>query len=724
MDHQRGQVLVIFVFASIVLIGAAAIAADASWLFVNQQRMQRAADAAALAGAVYLPGDPASAFATARAEAARNGYQHQAGGVDVQPRTDPGNPRRLIVDIDQAVGTFFARVMCWDGGPCLRDVDVGVQGRAEYVLPVPMGSPQNYYGVGHFVDAVTTTTTTTRTESTGWTGPGRVVSGGEWSNPHYVGTNDNRYASEGTRGDSQQWNDFGFLGDIPNDPSVVIEGLEVRLEDTYLTGSGNYSNCLLYAEHSWDGGNSWSDYAGAGPLDTDYRSDHEVGSSSSTSVWGSHVWQRADFSDGNYRLRLTWWDGTGGCDSGRAVRVDEIEVRVTYTYVDVDVDTDIGEADVVSPYGDVLAPQNFWGAMQSQGAPNIQGDAYMTYYDDRTSHTNSDYDPEVYYQYAIEFPPGSSGGEVWLFDPGFCHVDSNKGTGENWNTGGSYGYSPHQPVSAFYDLYDTRNTLYHTTDDTVVASSGSLFKHLYLRDHELDVSGSLSAPDCSGESWHNSWWKLADGLSGNKTYRLHSYSTDPTNANDQRNTTALNSFAIFATSNGAAPRVYGLGAMEAYVRLPGGRSSEFYLAQIDAEHAGKTMVIKLWDPGDTGDLSADLQILRPTATSYVPTNFSYSARKGSTHSNTSECNSRSGTNVDSVVTNSGGYSRFNGCWLTIEIPLPTDYTAPHPSSDTVASAGGWWKIRYNMSGSIYDNSTDLTTWEVELRGSPVHLVIP
>ena len=25
-----------------------------------------------------------------------------------------------------------------------------------------------------------------------------------------------------------------------------------------------------------------------------------------------------------------------------------------------------------------LAPQNFWGAMQSQGAPNIQGDAFMT----------------------------------------------------------------------------------------------------------------------------------------------------------------------------------------------------------------------------------------------------------------------------------------------------------------------------------------------------------
>ena len=94
-----------------------------------------------------------------------------------------------------------------------------------------------------------------------------------------------------------------------------------------------------------------------------------------------------------------------------------------------------------SPQGDVLVPQGFWGALQSQGAPNIQGDAYMTYYDTRTSPTNADYQPSNYYQYAVEFPAGSSAGEVWLFDPGFCHVDSNKGTGEYYTLGGTNGSS-------------------------------------------------------------------------------------------------------------------------------------------------------------------------------------------------------------------------------------------------------------------------------------------
>lgn len=108
---------------------------------------------------------------------------------------------------------------------------------------------------------------------------------------------------------------------------------------------------------------------------------------------------------------------------------------------------------------------------------------------------------------------------------------------------------------------------------------------------------------------------------------MHTYSKDPDNPNDQRNTTAMNAFAVWATANGGSPRVFGLGAMQAYVRLPGGVSSEFYLAQIDKEHAGKTMVISLWDPGDTGNLAANLQILKPTTSSYQPATFSYGAHR-------------------------------------------------------------------------------------------------
>ncbi len=120
-------------------------------------------------------------------------------------------------------------------------------------------------------------------------------------------------------------------------------------------------------------------------------------------------------------------------------------------------------------------------------------------------------------------------------------------------------------------------------------------------------------PDCSSQSWHFGWYPASPAASPPVTYRLHSYSTDFSSPNDQNNTTALNAFAFYVSSPGGSPRVYGLGTMEAYMRLPGGQASEFYLAQIEAIHAGKTMVINLWDPGDTGALAANLQILQPTA---------------------------------------------------------------------------------------------------------------
>jgi len=157
--RQAGQVLPIFAIMSVVLLGGAALLTDVAWWWASQQQMQRAADAGALAGAVHLPGNQPLAFSRAFQEAAKNGYVNGVDGVEVIPKRDPSDPRKLIVDINGPVGTHFARVFCWDGGPCLQSVAVSVGGAASYVLPVPMGSPQNYYGVGYLVDEVTSTST-------------------------------------------------------------------------------------------------------------------------------------------------------------------------------------------------------------------------------------------------------------------------------------------------------------------------------------------------------------------------------------------------------------------------------------------------------------------------------------------------------------------------------------------------------------------------------------
>ena len=395
---------------------------------------------------------------------------------------------------------------------------------------------------------------------------------------------------------------------------------------------------------------------------------------------------------------------------------------------------------VTSPSGGALVPQNFWAAMNSQGTPSLEGDAFMTKFETRLqgggtgtlnsaggSDPDARYDPSTYYNYIVEIPPGSSNGTVWIFDPGFCDSTSTAGVGESYYVSSSgqrnpSGYISRQPISAFYDLLNTNDTPFDLTDDTAVASSGNTFKRLSYEDHViLGLKGvSTNVADCSALSWHFGWYQLTTGLLPG-TYRLHTYSTDMVATSDQNNSTGTNAFAFYASATGGTPKIYGLGAMETYVRLPGGTASEFYLAQIDAIHAGKTMVVNLWDAGDTNALGANVQILKPTTTGWVPATFKYKGTVGTSNPGASSCGSLSGSNVTSVVTNTGGTKVYNGCWLTIEIALPTTYDAP---IDPVTGQPGWWKIRYNISGLATDLATDLTTWKVDIRGNPVHLLIP
>ena len=63
--RSHGQILVIYVMSIIVIAGLMGLVIDVTWYWSNSLRVQRAADAAALAGAVDLPGNPGNATAHA-----------------------------------------------------------------------------------------------------------------------------------------------------------------------------------------------------------------------------------------------------------------------------------------------------------------------------------------------------------------------------------------------------------------------------------------------------------------------------------------------------------------------------------------------------------------------------------------------------------------------------------------------------------------------------------
>jgi Flp pilus assembly protein TadG len=102
---EDGAVVVWLALLIVVLLAFAGWAVDYAHWNDERTKMQKAADAAALAGAVYLPDDAPGAVANAKSVASENGY---SSGVDV---TILPSANQLKVTISQSVKNSFASVV-------------------------------------------------------------------------------------------------------------------------------------------------------------------------------------------------------------------------------------------------------------------------------------------------------------------------------------------------------------------------------------------------------------------------------------------------------------------------------------------------------------------------------------------------------------------------------------------------------------------------------------
>jgi Flp pilus assembly protein TadG len=135
---EGGAVAVMVGLMLPVLLGFTGLTIDIGHWYFTGNREQKAADAAALAGAVFLPGDPARAISTARAFAAQNGYAVDVDTV-VTPKQE-SNPAQLRVTIIHTIDNYFTPIF---GMPRTTITRTSV---AEFQGPVPMGSPVNSFG--------------------------------------------------------------------------------------------------------------------------------------------------------------------------------------------------------------------------------------------------------------------------------------------------------------------------------------------------------------------------------------------------------------------------------------------------------------------------------------------------------------------------------------------------------------------------------------------------
>lgn len=138
---DRGIVMPLLGLLLSVLMIFAALSVDVGSWYARAAAIQRAADASALAGVVWMP-DITTARSVARDASARNGFVHGKDDITVQVNPVPGNAHQLQVVIDDgSVNQYFSKAV-------IRRQKVGRSATAEYVMPVPLGSPKNSFGSG------------------------------------------------------------------------------------------------------------------------------------------------------------------------------------------------------------------------------------------------------------------------------------------------------------------------------------------------------------------------------------------------------------------------------------------------------------------------------------------------------------------------------------------------------------------------------------------------
>jgi Flp pilus assembly protein TadG len=138
---ESGIVIVWMTVVLVLLLSVAAFAVDLVHAYVEAERAQNAADAAALAGATLVPGDTTlcSAPSVRAAQLATdNGFTDHVDGATVQPTCS--SPNEMTVTVKRTFDTFFARIMGFD------KLTVARTGVADYDAPVAMGSAANFVG--------------------------------------------------------------------------------------------------------------------------------------------------------------------------------------------------------------------------------------------------------------------------------------------------------------------------------------------------------------------------------------------------------------------------------------------------------------------------------------------------------------------------------------------------------------------------------------------------
>jgi len=163
--RSRGQTLIFFALSVTVLVAILGLAIDTIRIYDLYARMQRAAEAGALAAVLYMPNyystnlttPPADdAICRALEETIKDGFGQPCGGSPVS--YCPGNPATVEVAIcpvagkphDLAVYITESSNVIFLSAVNVGPITVTVKAQAEYLPPVQIGLDTSTHGAGYF----------------------------------------------------------------------------------------------------------------------------------------------------------------------------------------------------------------------------------------------------------------------------------------------------------------------------------------------------------------------------------------------------------------------------------------------------------------------------------------------------------------------------------------------------------------------------------------------
>jgi hypothetical protein len=143
---EMGYIMTMMVIMLPLLLSFMALAVDATYYWFRGVQIQRAADAAALAGVTRMP-KYNEAVNAGNDIAKRNGFVDGEDDMVVTPSRIPKNNKRFKITItDNSVGIFFGRVIS-------NGWSISRSSTAEYISNIPLGSKENAIGTGYLSDS-------------------------------------------------------------------------------------------------------------------------------------------------------------------------------------------------------------------------------------------------------------------------------------------------------------------------------------------------------------------------------------------------------------------------------------------------------------------------------------------------------------------------------------------------------------------------------------------